>query len=174
MASTRMSQRPWMPRSRLSKSWVPGSSLSICQTRPAVAAAALVVLAVEATSLHAPWLRTRAEDYTPQVRNRLENGLGYSAIEYLEALRWRGLALAAHLAAIGDVDILLAPASRSAAPKIAETDVGGGSNAEELVVAVMRFMRPVNYLGSACSDSPGGVVRQRSADWAAIDWSALR
>jgi aspartyl-tRNA(Asn)/glutamyl-tRNA(Gln) amidotransferase subunit A len=113
----------------------------------AVAAAALVVLAVEATSLHAPWLRTRAEDYTPQVRNRLENGLGYSAIEYLEALRWRGPALAAHLAAIDDVDIVLAPASRSAAPKITETDVGGGPNAEELVVAVMRFMRPVNYLG---------------------------
>ena len=42
----------------------------------AVAAAALVVLAVEAAALHAPWLRTRAEDYTPQVRNRLENGLG--------------------------------------------------------------------------------------------------
>ncbi len=42
----------------------------------AVAAAALVVLATEATALHAPWLRTRAGDYTPQVRNRLENGLG--------------------------------------------------------------------------------------------------
>ena len=65
----------------------------------AVAAAALIVLAVEATSCHAPWLRTRAADYAPQVRNRLENGLAYSAVEYLEALRWRGPALAAHLAA---------------------------------------------------------------------------
>ncbi len=113
----------------------------------AVAAAALVVLAVEAAALHAPWLRTRADAYTPQVRNRLENGLAYSAIEYLEALRWRGPALQAHLDAIGDADIILAPVSRSAAPRIDETDVGGGPNAEELVVAVMRFMRPVNYLG---------------------------
>ena len=55
----------------------------------ALSAAALIVLAVEATSAHAPWLRTRAADYGPQVRNRLENGLAYSAIEYLEALRWR-------------------------------------------------------------------------------------
>ena len=39
------------------------------------------------------------------MRNRLENGLAYSAVEYLEALRWRGPALAAHLAAIGDVDV---------------------------------------------------------------------
>ena len=122
----------------------------------AVAAAALVVLAVEATALHAPWLRTRADDYTPQVRNRLENGLGYSAIEYLEALRWRGPALQAHLDAIGDVDIIVAPASRSAAPRIDETDVGGGPNAEELVVAVMRFMRPVNYLGLPVLVVPAG------------------
>jgi aspartyl-tRNA(Asn)/glutamyl-tRNA(Gln) amidotransferase subunit A len=122
----------------------------------AVAAAALVVLAVEAAALHAPWLRTRAEDYTPQVRNRLENGLAYSAIEYLEALRWRGPALQAHLDAVGDIDVILAPASRSAAPRIDETDVGGGPNAEELVVAVMRFMRPVNYLGLPVLVVPAG------------------
>ena len=85
------------------------------------------MLAVEATSRHAPWLRTRAADYGPQVRNRLENGLAYSAVEYLEALRWRGPALAAHLAAIGDVDVVIAPASRAAAPTIEETDVGGGA-----------------------------------------------
>ena len=122
----------------------------------AVAAAALVVLATEATALHAPWLRTRAGDYTPQVRNRLENGLAYSAVEYLEALRWRGPAMAQHLAAIGELDIVLAPASRAAAPRIDETDVGGGPSAEELVVAVMKFMRPVNYLGLPVLTVPAG------------------
>jgi aspartyl-tRNA(Asn)/glutamyl-tRNA(Gln) amidotransferase subunit A len=122
----------------------------------AVAAAAIVVLAVEAAALHAPWLRTRPGDYTPQVRNRLENGLAYSAIEYLEALRWRGPALQAHLDAIGDVDVIVAPASRSAAPRIDETDVGGGPTAEEMVVAVMRFMRPVNYLGLPVMVVPAG------------------
>lgn len=122
----------------------------------AVAAAALLVLAVEATSVHAPWLRTRPQDYTPQVRNRLENGLAYSAVEYLEALRWRGPALASHLEAIGDVDIILAPASREVAPKIAETDFGGGSNAEEVIVAVTRFMRPINFLGLPVLVVPAG------------------
>jgi aspartyl-tRNA(Asn)/glutamyl-tRNA(Gln) amidotransferase subunit A len=122
----------------------------------AVAAAAMVVLSVEATSFHAPWMRTRAEDYTPQVRNRLENGLAYSAIEYLEALRWRGPALAAHLEAVGDVDVIVAPASRAAAPKIADTDAGGGPHADELVVALMRFMRPINYLGVPVLVVPAG------------------
>ena len=122
----------------------------------AVAAAALLVLAVEATSFHAPWLRTRPQDYTPQVRNRLENGLAYSAVEYLEALRWRGPALAKHLEAVEEVDVILAPASREVAPKIADTDFGGGSNAEEVIVAVTRFMRPVNFLGLPVLVVPAG------------------
>jgi aspartyl-tRNA(Asn)/glutamyl-tRNA(Gln) amidotransferase subunit A len=113
----------------------------------AVSAAALIVLAVEATSAHASWLRTRAADYGPQVRNRLQNGLAYSAVEYLEALRWRGPALAAHLEAIGDVDVVIAPASRSVAPTIAATDLGGAPEAEAAIQAITRFMRPVNFLG---------------------------
>ncbi len=112
-----------------------------------VSAAALIVLAVEATSYHAAWLRTRAADYGPQVRNRLENGLAYSAVEYLEALRWRGPALAAHLQSLGKADLILAPVSRAVAPTLAETDVGGGPGAEAAIQALTRFMRPINYLG---------------------------
>ena len=97
----------------------------------AVAAAALIVLAVEADELPRAVAALRApHDYGPQVRNRLENGLAYSAVEYLEALRWRGPALAAHLAAIGDVDVIIAPASRALAPTIEETDIGGAPDAE--------------------------------------------
>lgn len=122
----------------------------------ALSAAALIVLAVEAATIHAPWLRERAEDYTPQVRARLENGLAYSAIEYLEALRWRGPALAAHLDAIGDIDVILAPAAQNAAPSIAETDMGGGPTAEAMMVAITRFMRPINYLGLPVLVAPAG------------------
>ena len=122
----------------------------------ALSAAALIVLAVEATSAHAPWLRTRAADYGGQVRNRLENGLAYSAVEYLEALRWRGPALAAHLAAIGDIDVMIAPASRAAAPTIEETDVGPAPEAERLIQGVTRLMRPVNYLGLPTLVVPAG------------------
>ncbi len=125
----------------------------------AISAAALIVLAVEAASLHAPWLRERSGDYSAQVRNRLQNGLAYSAIEYLEALRWRGPALAAHLAAIDGVDIVVAPASRAAAPTIEETDVGGGPGAEAAIQAITRFMRPINYLGLPVLEIPAGVSR---------------
>jgi aspartyl-tRNA(Asn)/glutamyl-tRNA(Gln) amidotransferase subunit A len=121
-----------------------------------VSAAALIVLAVEATSAHASWLSTRASDYGPQVHNRLQNGLAYSAVEYLKALRWRGPALAAHLDAIGDVDVVIAPASRSVAPTIVATDLGGVPEAEAAIQAITRFMRPVNFLGLPSLVVPAG------------------
>lgn len=121
-----------------------------------VSAAALIVIVVEATTCHAPWLRTRADDYGAQVRARLENGVAYSAVEYLEALRWRGPALSAHLEATRGVDAVIAPVARSAAPTIAETDVGGGPNAESVIQGVTRFMRPVNFLGVPALAVPAG------------------
>jgi aspartyl-tRNA(Asn)/glutamyl-tRNA(Gln) amidotransferase subunit A len=122
----------------------------------AVSAAALIVLAVEATSAHAPWLRTRAEDYGPQVRARLENGLAYSGVQYLEALRWRGPALKAHLEALGDVDVVVAPVARSAAPTLMETDVGAEVGAHATIQAITRFARPINYLGLPALVVPAG------------------
>lgn len=121
-----------------------------------VSAAALIVLAVEAATYHAPWLRTRAQDYGAQVRNRLENGLAYSAVEYLDALRWRAHALEAHLAATDKCDAVLAPVSRAVASTQAETDVGGAANAEAVIQGITRFMRPINYLGLPALVLPAG------------------
>jgi aspartyl-tRNA(Asn)/glutamyl-tRNA(Gln) amidotransferase subunit A len=108
---------------------------------------------------HAPWLRERPGDYGEQVRNRLANGLAYSGVQYLEALRWRGVALAEHLAAIGKCDAIMTPAVRTVAPTIEETDVGGGTNAESLILGITRFMRPVNYLGLPALVLPAGFGR---------------
>jgi aspartyl-tRNA(Asn)/glutamyl-tRNA(Gln) amidotransferase subunit A len=121
-----------------------------------VSAAAMAIITVEALTYHAPWLRTRPDDYSPQVRNRLQNGLAFSGIEYLEALRWRAHALEAHLAAIGKCDAVLAPAYRAVAPTIAETDVGGGPNAEAVIQGLTRFLRPINYLGLPVLVVPAG------------------
>ena len=121
-----------------------------------VTAAAMIVLGTEALSFHAPWLRTRPDDYSPQVRNRLQTGLAYSGLEYLEALRWRGQALAEHLEAIAGCDAVLAPAMMEAAPTIVETDIGGAANAEAFLQRVTRFMRPINYLGLPALVVPAG------------------
>lgn len=121
-----------------------------------LSAASQIVLAVEAAAMHAQWMRTRPQDYGPQVLMRLQNGLAIPAVTYLEAMRWRGPALDAFLAAIAGVDLVIAPSAPIPAPTIAESDVGAGPNAEAMIQQVTRFTRPVNYLGLPSLSVPSG------------------
>ena len=63
-------------------------------------AACQLVLATEAATFHKRWLIERPQDYGAQVLMRLQNGLAIPAVSYLEAMRWRGPALAAYLQAV--------------------------------------------------------------------------
>src|ERR1700738_2065679 len=72
-------------------------------------AACQLVLATEAAAFHKRWLIERPQDYGPQVLMRLQNGLAIPGVLYLEAMRWRGQALSAHIAATSGVDAVLAP-----------------------------------------------------------------
>lgn len=110
--------------------------------------AGTAIIAAEAAAIHANWLRERPQDYSDQVRARLEIGAGVTATQYLNALRLRDAALKAWLAEVmGKVDAVHAPVVAFATPTIQETDVGGGTKMTELLALVTRLMRPVNYLG---------------------------
>ena len=121
-----------------------------------LAAASQIVLAVEAAAFHKRWMIERPGDYGPQVLMRLRNGLAIPAVLYLEAMRWRGPALSAHLAASAGVDAVLAPVAPVAAPTIADSDVGNGPDAEAVIQRLTRFTRPVNYLGLPSLALPSG------------------
>ena len=121
-----------------------------------LSSAAQIVLAVEATAFHKRWMIERPQDYGPQVLMRLQNGLAVPAVTYLEALRWRGPALAAHLAATEGVDAVIAPVSPVPAPTIAESDVGNTPEADALIQRLTRFTRPINYLGLPSLSIPSG------------------
>ena len=121
-----------------------------------LSAASQLVLAVEAAAFHKRWLIERPQDYGPQVLMRLQNGLAIPGVLYLEALRWRGPALAAHIAATAEVDTVIAPAAPLAAPTIAESDVGNAPDAEAVIQRLTRFTRPVNYLGLPSLSIPSG------------------
>jgi aspartyl-tRNA(Asn)/glutamyl-tRNA(Gln) amidotransferase subunit A len=124
-----------------------------------LASASQLVLAVEAAAFHKRWMIERPQDYGPQVLMRLENGLSVPAITYLEAMRWRGQALAAHAAATAGVDAVIAPVSPVPAPTIAESDVGNSPDAEAVIQRLTRFTRPVNYLGLPSLSIPSGFTR---------------
>jgi aspartyl-tRNA(Asn)/glutamyl-tRNA(Gln) amidotransferase subunit A len=118
-----------------------------------------LVLAVEAAAFHKRWMIERPQDYGPQVLMRLQNALAIPAISYLEAMRWRGPALAAYLAAVAGTDAVIAPAAPVPAPTIAESDVGNSLNAEAVIQRLTRFTRPINYLGLPSLSIPTGFSR---------------
>jgi aspartyl-tRNA(Asn)/glutamyl-tRNA(Gln) amidotransferase subunit A len=119
-------------------------------------AASQLVLAVEAAAFHKRWLIERPQDYGPQVLMRLQNGLAIPGVLYLEAMRWRGPALAAHVAATASVDAVIAPVAPMPAPSIAESDVGNAPDAEAVIQRLTRFTRPINYLGLPALSIPSG------------------
>lgn len=122
-------------------------------------AACQLVLAVEAAAFHKRWLIERPGDYGPQVLMRLQNGLAIPGVSYLEAMRWRGPALAAFDAATAGVDAVIAPVAPVAAPTIAESDVGNSPDAEAVIQRLTRFTRPINYLGLPSLAIPSGFTR---------------
>jgi aspartyl-tRNA(Asn)/glutamyl-tRNA(Gln) amidotransferase subunit A len=122
-------------------------------------AACQFVLATEAASLHKRWMIERPQDYGAQVLMRLQNGLAIPAVSYLEAMRWRGPALAAYLAAVEGTDAVIAPVAPMPAVTIAESDVGNSPDAEAVIQRITRFTRPINYLGLPSLSIPTGFTK---------------
>ena len=122
-------------------------------------AACQLVLETEAAAFHKRWMIERPGDYGAQVLMRLQNGLAIPAVSYLEAMRWRGPALAAYLAAVAGTDAMIAPVAPTPAPTIAESDVGNSNDAEAVIQRVTRFTRPINYLGLPSLSIPTGFTK---------------
>jgi aspartyl-tRNA(Asn)/glutamyl-tRNA(Gln) amidotransferase subunit A len=122
-------------------------------------AACQLVLATEAAALHKRWMIERPQDYGAQVLMRLQNGLAIPAVSYLEAMRWRGPALSAYLAAVEGTDAIIAPVAPMPAATIAESDVGNSPDAEAVIQRITRFTRPINYLGLPSLSIPAGFTK---------------
>jgi aspartyl-tRNA(Asn)/glutamyl-tRNA(Gln) amidotransferase subunit A len=117
------------------------------------------LIAAEAAAYHGEWMRTRPQDYSPQVRARLERGLVIPATKYIDALRYRGPALEAFTKAVfAKVDVLHAPCLPIPTPTIAETDIGGSPAIDRTLMLLTKFMRPFNYLGLPSLALPCGFL----------------
>jgi aspartyl-tRNA(Asn)/glutamyl-tRNA(Gln) amidotransferase subunit A len=126
----------------------------------AITALCNVVVSVEATTVHKPWMLSRPGDYAPQLLQRLQNGLAYPGSLYLEALNLRAPQLARFCEAVfGRCDVLMAPVLAIPTPTIAETDLKASDGAGKMLVAMTRFTRPINYLGLPSLSVPMGFTR---------------
>jgi aspartyl-tRNA(Asn)/glutamyl-tRNA(Gln) amidotransferase subunit A len=102
----------------------------------------------DASSAHSAFLRTRPTDYGPQVRARVEVGHFICAVDHLTALRARGLILKRTLdETFKDVDIAVLPILADPLPTIAELDVRDGPQVQAAMGRVVKYTRPINYLG---------------------------
>lgn len=122
-------------------------------------AACQFVLATEAAAYHKRWMIERPQDYGAQVLMRLQNGLAVPGVSYLEAMRWRGPALSAYLAAVEGTDAVIAPVAPMPAPTIADSDVGNSPDAEAVIQRITRFTRPINYMGLPSLSIPTGFTK---------------
>lgn len=111
----------------------------------------------EASAFHAKWMRERPQDYSDQVRARLQDGYAVSAVDYIQGLRARPLFLSDWLSGpFGQADVLFLPALGRGIPTLAETDVGGGESMTKTIASLLRFTRPLSYLGLPCMALPTG------------------
>lgn len=102
----------------------------------------------DAASAHAHWLTTRPDDYGPQVRSRLEVGHFISGVDHMTAMRARGTLLRRTLdETFKNIDVAILPITADPLPTIAELDVAGSPAVQATMARVVKFCRPISYLG---------------------------
>ena len=123
-----------------------------------VAAASYAIVASEALAYHAAWMRTRGDEYQPDVRERLKMGVFVSGPHYVRAQQVRGLLRAEVDEALATRDVLLAPTTPFAAPVLGQTEVRIGDGVTDVRSALIRFTRPFNFSGHPACAVPCGAT----------------
>ena len=119
-----------------------------------------VLHAAEANPFHDEWFRTRAHDYSAQVRERLERGRPTLALDYVKALQARSPAITAFCEAVfSRVDLVHGPVVSFQTPTIAETDISTGETAAQMLGRFVRLTRPISYLGLPVVVANAGFTR---------------
>ena len=116
-----------------------------------------LLMKVEAAANHMLDMRSAQDRYTTEVGLRLQAGLFPPGTEYVQSLKLRGVYLRAIAAdAFADVDLLFTPVLSIPVPTIEETTNKRGTDYLDMVVALTRNTKVVNYLGLPAISVPCG------------------
>ncbi|MDP4908868.1 MAG: amidase [Burkholderiaceae bacterium] len=116
-----------------------------------------IVLTAEAGQVHQKWFKERPQDYSDQVRARIEPGFIQTGIGYVDALRARDNFIKEYLAtSLGSCDALHIPVARLHMPTIAATTSGDLNNVLQSISQLTYTNRAINYLGLPAMSVPAG------------------
>jgi aspartyl-tRNA(Asn)/glutamyl-tRNA(Gln) amidotransferase subunit A len=110
----------------------------------------------EGAAAHEEWIRTRADYYGADVRERMRQGLLVPAAAYLKAQRLRAVVVRDLERTLREVDVLVTPTSPIPAPKL---DAGPGEIGAPLGAlrsTLRRLTQPFNITGSPAVSVPCG------------------
>ena len=121
-----------------------------------VPAVSFGIQAPEAFAYHEKTLRTRAHEYGPDVRTRLESGRYFPAALYLKAQRARRLLMEDYRKAFGTVEVIVTPTTPIAAPPVGVSTVTAEGRTIDVRGALTRFARAFNATGLPAATVPCG------------------
>lgn len=133
-------------------------TLSFTGLDQAVNALVLINLA-EPASLHAAWLAERPEEYGADVRKLLQVGLSITAVEYLQAQRFRTGLRMQLLQHFDQVDVILVPTLPFTAPHKGLEAIQMGDRAESVLTGNMRYNALASLAALPAISQPAGFDR---------------
>jgi 1-carboxybiuret hydrolase len=125
-----------------------GATKTVVLPQAAVArSAAYIVTAIEGAQLHLPRLRTRAQDYDPDTRERFMAGALLPGSWYVKAQRFRRLYRANVLKLFEEVDVVLAPATPCTAPRLGQVMMKLAGVEMPVRANLGLFTQPISFIG---------------------------
>lgn len=119
--------------------------------------AAAVITASEASALHGGLLRGQADRYQVGTRTRLRVGQFLSAIDYIDAMRYRAHAIRSALTlSFAESDVIMTPVASSVAPRLAELPSSSNPRIAQDTGSLLVYTRPFNFLGFPSLSVPVG------------------
>ncbi|WP_343550606.1 amidase [Pantoea sp.] len=133
-------------------------TLSFTGLDQAVNALVLINLA-EPASLHAAWLAERPQEYGADVRKLLQAGLSITAVEYLQAQRFRTGLRMQLLHHLNQVDVILVPTLPFTAPHKGLEAIQMGDREESVLTGNMRYNALASLSALPAISQPAGFDR---------------
>lgn len=118
--------------------------------------AALTMLMAEATAIHEEFLRTRPDDYQPDVRARLEKGFDMTGLDYARARRTGELLRRDFALLFQKIDLLATPMCGITAPKLGQREVTIDGETVSVMAPLTRYTRVFNLTGLPAISVPCG------------------